>query len=152
MDEDISSDSEEEFDSKSSCSSMADNEFSVNCGKGSSTITVNNMPPGKISGNDNFDNPSTSTADSNIATSVGLGQNQNELKPRDTRNNGQLSVPEETRHVPEAFSSISATSVMEVKCVNSWNEKEELESEKPERMQDKKMVSWGKYGILSSPS
>ena len=104
MDEDLSSDSEEESDNISSCSSMADSDYSIpeSSGKGSSTTATGDLPSGNTSENENSslcgESPACSSKENLVSTKTRLElheQAENESAQKDTTDNEE-SVKAET--------------------------------------------------------
>ena len=92
MDEYLSSDSGEESDNISSCSSMADSDYSIpeSSGKGSSTTTTGDLPSGNTSENENSslcgESPACSSEENLVSTKprFELHEQQNESAQKDT--------------------------------------------------------------------
>ena len=103
MDEDLSSDSGEESDNISSCSSMADSDYSIpeSSGKGSSTTATGDLPSGNTSENENSslcgESPACSSKENLVSTKtrLELHEQQNESAQKDTTDNEE-SVKAET--------------------------------------------------------
>ena len=101
MDEDLSSDSGEESDSVSSCSSMADIEYSIpeSSGKGSSTATTSDLPSGNTSENENpslcGESPACDSEANLVSTKTfELHEQQKILAQKDTTNHEESVNPE----------------------------------------------------------
>ena len=116
MDEDLSSDSGEESDNISSCSSMADSDYSIpeSSDKGSSTTATGDLPSGNTSENENSslcgESPACSSKENLVSTKTRLElheQAANESAQKDTTDNEE-SVKAET-HKQDASPSKEAS-------------------------------------------
>lgn len=117
MDEDLSSDSGEESDNISSCSSMADSDYSIpeSYGKGSSTTTTSDFPSGNTSENENptslcGESPACDSTENLVSTKTRfeLHKQQNEPTQKNTTNNEQ-SVDAETDKQDASLSKEAST-------------------------------------------
>ena len=166
IDDELSDDSGEESDNKSSCSSMADSDYSVSesSGKGSSTTTTKDLSSGNTSENENTDSHTSPCGESSAhASGASLintettfdSHKQQELQNQiDSKNCEQLlekvaekqepklqdaKSSENTANSDDSSSSNSPSSaaVIEKKRDDSGKQKEELSSEQRENVQDK---------------
>ena len=102
MDEDLSSDSGEESDSVSSCSSMADSEYSIaeSSGKGSSTATTSDLPSGNTSENENpslcGESPACNSEANLVSTKTFELHEQQKIPAQKVSTNHEESVNPET--------------------------------------------------------
>ena len=117
MDEDLSSDSGEESDNISSCSSMADSDYSIpeSSDKGSSTTTTGDLPSGNTSENENSslcgESPACSSLENLVSTETRFKLDEhaaNESVQKDTKNNEE-SVKSETDKQDASLSKEAST-------------------------------------------
>ncbi|XP_028396012.1 replication stress response regulator SDE2-like [Dendronephthya gigantea] len=141
IDEDLSSDSEEETDARSSCSSMADSDFSISesSGKCSSTSTTTDNPPsGNISENEcNIDNPSRESSHADLTIKIVANET----------NNSEI-IEQEKHSAP----SINTQTLTQLATPNSENKTESFSTRNDKQLNESKDKVGMKESLLSSNS